>query len=312
MKNLVIWPLRILHFLNWRGERLKRYLSYLVLFLLLFIFLSTSVKGENYNGIKVLFDFTKNEDAGNADWRIDGAYSDFADALRGEGFIVDSLGDGDGIITSSTLENYDVFILPEPQNDFTLDERDAIVNFVENGGGLVYIADHKGSDRDNDGWDSWSLWNDNLNFDEIFEITLESTQSGNGENEITDIEDVPILTDNVTSFGSWLGTTMSVHGSAEAAAYQTISGTRRPVLAYTFYGSGRVVVFCDSSTFDDGTPDDDNSGDKLTNNWDDYDDSTLGVNLVKWASHQSIPELNFYLPLLVPIIIGIFLIRIYR
>jgi len=292
---------------------LKRFVSYLIFLLLLLIFLAPSINGANYNGVKVLFDFTKSEDAGNADWRIDGAYSDFADALRNEGFIVDSLGDGDGTITYSTLSQYDVFVLPEPQNPFTQNERDAIINFVHNGGGLVYIADHKSSDRDSDGWDSWNLWNENLNFDEVFNITLESTQSGNGENEITDIEDVPILTDNVTSFGSWLGTTMSVQGSAQAAAYQTISNTRRPVLAYTYYGSGRVVVFCDSSTFDDGTPDDDNSGDSLNDNWDDYDDSTLGVNLVKWVSQQVIPELNSqFLLITIPLIIAVFLVKIHR
>ncbi|GEM_PF-2649855 len=238
--------------------------------------------------LKVLFDFTKHEDAGNADWRIDGAYSSFADALRNEGFEVDSLGTGSGEIKSSDLSGYSVLVLPEPQNEFTADEKNAILDFVNNGGGLVYIADHKSSDRDNDGWDSWSIWNDNLDFDTTFGITLESTQSGNsGNNEVTDIEQVDILTDNLTSFGSWLGTTMSVSGDAKAAAYQTISGNRLPVLAYATYGNGRVVVHCDSSTFDDGTPDSDNSGDSLSNNWDDYDDATLAVNLVKWAANYS-------------------------
>jgi len=285
---------------------------YFLLSLILFTSLIPSVRGENYTGVKVLFDFTKSEDAGNADWRIDGAYSEFADALQAEGFIVDSLGSGSGTITYSILSEYSVFVLPEPQNEFDENEINAIINFVSNGGGLVYIADHKGSDRDNDGWDSWSSWNENLNFDTTFGITLESTQSGNGENEITDIEDVPILTDNVESFGSWLGTTMSVDSNAYAAAYQTISGIRRAVMAYTFYGSGRVVVFCDSSTFDDGSPDDENSGDNLVNNWDDYDDSILAVNLVKWASQASIPEFTTYLFLVVPLALAIFIIRFHR
>ena len=237
--------------------------------------------------IKVLFDFTKSEDAGNADWRIDGAYSDFADALRNAGFIVDSLGDGSGEITSSDLSGYKVFVIPEPQNQFSSSEINAILDFVNNGGGLVYIADHKSSDRDNDGWDSWSIWNSNLNFDSTFGIKFLSTQSGNNDNEVTDIEDVPILTENVTSFGTWLGTTMSVANGSQAAAYQTISGNRLPVLAYTTYGSGRVVVHCDSSTFDDGSADSDNSGDDLHDGWSQYDDATLGVNLVKWAANTT-------------------------
>ena len=230
--------------------------------------------------VKVLFDFTKDEDAGNADWRIDGAYSDFADALRNEGFVVDSLGTGTGTITSADLDGYKVFIIPEPQDNFTQDEIDAIVNFVKNGGGLVYIADHQSSDRNNNGWDSWSIWNDNLNFDERFNITLESTQSGNSDNEVTDIAKVPILTDGVSSFGTWLGTTMQPSGSAKSAANQ--SGYS--VLSYDTYGLGRVVVHCDSSTFDDGSADSDNSGDDLYDGWSQYDDATLGVNLVKWAA----------------------------
>ncbi len=237
------------------------------------------------SAIKVLFDFTKDEDAGNADWTIDGAYSDFADALRNEGFVVDSLGTGTGTITSSDLDGYNVFVIPEPQDEFSSGEIDAIVNFVQNGGGLVYIADHNNSDRNNDGWDSWHIWNNNLNFDSTFNITLTSTESGTGSNnEVTDIASVPILTDGVNSFGIWSGTTMQVSGNAKIAANQTISGIKYPVLAYSTYGLGRVVVHCDSSTFDDGSADSSNSGDNLYDGWSQYDDAILGVNLVKWAA----------------------------
>jgi hypothetical protein len=31
-------------------------------------------------------------------------------------------------------------------------EKDAIINFVKNGGGLYMIADHDNSDRNGDGW----------------------------------------------------------------------------------------------------------------------------------------------------------------
>ncbi len=238
--------------------------------------------------IKVLFDFTKDEDAGtHADWTIDGGYSDFANALRNEGFVVDSLGTGQGTITSSDLQGYNVFVIPEPQDAFSSNETNAIVDFVHNGGGLVYIADHNGSDRNSDGWDSWHIWNNNLNFDERFNITLVSAESGaSSNNEITDIAPVPVLTDNVNSFGIWDGATMQVRGNAKAAAYQTLDGTKYAVLAYSYYGNGRVVVHGDSSTFDDGSKDNstNNKNDKLYNAWGEYDDATLGVNLVKWAA----------------------------
>jgi len=249
-----------------------------------------SGKIDNLNGsnIKVLFDFTKDEDAGNADWRIDGAYSDWANALRNEGMTVDSIGDGQGEITYSALSSYDVFVLPEPQDEFSESEKDAIIEFVHNGGGLVYIADHQSSDRNNNGWDSWSIWNNNLNFDTTFNITLVSTQSGNDQNEVTDIANVPVLTDNVSSFGTWLGTCMEPSGTARSAANQ--SGYS--VLSYEQYGHGRVVVHCDSSTFDDGTPDSDNKGDNLHDGWSQYDDATLAVNLVLWAAGANSSSTN--------------------
>ncbi len=40
---------------------------------------------------RILFDLTKHEAAGNSDWRIDGGYSEWADALKKLGFEVSSL-----------------------------------------------------------------------------------------------------------------------------------------------------------------------------------------------------------------------------
>jgi len=208
------------------------------------------------SGASVLFDHTKSEDAGNADWVIDGAYSDWANDLRALGYTVDELAPGErityGDLTNpKDLSNYDVYILSEPQNPFTSSEKNAILQFIQNGGTLIYIADHKSSDRDNDGWDSWNIWNDNLDFDSIFKITLLSTQIPS-DTVITDIEPVKNLTDGVSSFGIWLGTAISVTGTAKAAAWYDRSNGYA-AWAYTTYGSGKVIVFADSSTFSDGS-----------------------------------------------------------
>ena len=59
------------------------------------------------------------------------------------------------------LSNYKVFIVTEPNSQFTMAEKDAIINFVKNGGGLYMIADHDNSDRNGDFyWDSPAIWND--------------------------------------------------------------------------------------------------------------------------------------------------------
>ena len=245
---------------------------------------------------KELFDFTKDEDAGNADWRIDGAYSSFTQALKNAGFSVGEIGTGQGTITSQELQGCKVFVIPEPQDKFTSSERSAILNFVSNGGSLIYIADHPGSDRNHNGYSSWKIWNDNLNFGSVFGITLLSTESGKSGHKITDIENVPVLTDGVSAFGMWEGATMSVSGNAKAVAYQNIGGVDYAVMAYAYYGSGKVIVFGDSSTFDDGTPDSANRHDNVYDGWSKYNDATLGVDMVRWASlgvsnsHSNVPS----------------------
>ena len=50
--------------------------------------------------------------------------------------------------------------IDEPNTRFTTAEKQAIINFVKNGGGLFMVSDHTVSDRNNDGWDSPAIWND--------------------------------------------------------------------------------------------------------------------------------------------------------
>ena len=139
---------------------------------------------------KFLFDATKAETAGNADWVLDadsspqrfptpaqsnvtatttesfwrGALSAWGIALAKLGHSVETLPSGTAITYGGTgaqdLKNYDVFVVDEPNIRFTAAEKTAILNFVKNGGGLFMISDHTVSDRNNDGWDSPAIWND--------------------------------------------------------------------------------------------------------------------------------------------------------
>ncbi|MCD4654403.1 GldG family protein [bacterium] len=61
----------------------------------------------------------------------------------------------DGLITSQILADIDLLIIPEPNIRYSSEEIDAIRRFVSFGGSLFMIADHGGSDRNFDGWDSW-------------------------------------------------------------------------------------------------------------------------------------------------------------
>lgn len=140
---------------------------------------------------RFLFDATKAETAGNADWVIDedsntpvktptpaqsnitsstaetywtGALSSWGISLVKAGNYVETLPAGTVITYGTTgaqdLSKYDVFVIDEPNTRFTAAEKVAILNFVSHGGGLFMIADHTISDRNNDGWDSPAIWND--------------------------------------------------------------------------------------------------------------------------------------------------------
>jgi hypothetical protein len=140
---------------------------------------------------KFLFDATKAQTAGNADWILDadngtikrfptpaqsgitsstsenfwqGANSAWGVDLVKQGHLVEQLPPGTAITYGTSavqdLKNYDVYIVTEPNVRYTSAEKTAILNFVKNGGGLFMIADHNISDRNNDGWDSPNIYND--------------------------------------------------------------------------------------------------------------------------------------------------------
>jgi len=136
---------------------------------------------------RALFDNTKAETAGNADWIIDdnqpvpvpaqsgigpatprtywtGAVSSWGVDLVKRGYTVATLTSAYGITYQNAgnpydLSNYDVFIVPEPNVLFTRAESTAVFNYVRDGGGLVMVVDHGQSDRNNDGYDSPMIWN---------------------------------------------------------------------------------------------------------------------------------------------------------
>ncbi|MBH8569941.1 T9SS type A sorting domain-containing protein [Microvirga sp. STS02] len=143
--------------------------------------------------VKILFDATKAQTAGNADWVIDsdvsgspqrlptpaqstvtastpetywtGALSSWGIALVKRGYQVETL-PSSGRITyndatnAQDLRNYAAYIVDEPNTRYTAAEKTAILNYVRNGGGLFMISDHTISDRNGDGWDSPAIWND--------------------------------------------------------------------------------------------------------------------------------------------------------
>jgi hypothetical protein len=220
---------------------------------------------------RVLFDEGHGQQAGNADWVIYGAYSDFAEALKNElGMYVESTKEN---LTYELLSLYKVFIIPEPNRPFKAEEIDAILKFVENGGGLFLIADHGGSDRNGNGWDSPRIFNEfveNFGFkftgDSIEEEPLEYVY----EHEITE---------GINSVGAWAGSTIQV--LRDDVKILISDRNKKPYLVLSSYGKGFVVAIGDSSPFDDGTGD---KNDILHDGWSYGDDAKLAVNIVKFLS----------------------------
>ncbi|MCZ8518975.1 MULTISPECIES: DNA-binding protein [Paenibacillus] len=110
------------------------------------------------NGKKVLFDNTHGQTAGAADWVINGAFSDFAEGIAGAGYSVQELRKTTPI-TLDDLKAYDVFIVPESNVPYKTTEQAAMLQYVQGGGSIFFIADHYNADRNKNRWDSSEVFN---------------------------------------------------------------------------------------------------------------------------------------------------------
>ena len=114
-------------------------------------YIEAKVVNENA-GKKVLFDNTHAQTAGAADWVIDGAFSDFAHALANNGYYVKELRKTTPIVYED-LEDYDVFVIAEPNIPYKQSEQAAMLEYVEEGGSIFFIGDHYNADRNKNRWD---------------------------------------------------------------------------------------------------------------------------------------------------------------
>ncbi|WP_248927091.1 lamin tail domain-containing protein [Paenibacillus hamazuiensis] len=110
------------------------------------------------NGKKVLFDNTHGQTAGAADWVIDGGFSDFANALAGSGYYVKELRKSSPI-TLTDLQDYDVVVIGEANIPYKTSEQSAMLQYVQNGGSIFFIADHYNADRNKNRWDASEVFN---------------------------------------------------------------------------------------------------------------------------------------------------------
>jgi len=212
-----------------------------------------------------------------------GAISAWAvDAVK-LGYYVETL-PYDGQITygnssnSQDLSNYDIFVVCEPNILFTTSEKTALMNFVQNGGGLFMISDHDNSDRNGDGYDSPAIWNDFMQNNSVqnnpFGITFDYEYFTEATSNIPNLPNDPLLHGsygNVTSVEFYGGTSMTLNPSQNTSVKGVVyrggysnTGTTGVLCAYATYGQGRIAALGDSSPADDGTGD---TGDNLYDGW---------------------------------------------
>jgi hypothetical protein len=271
---------------------------------------------------RVLFDNTKSETAGNADWIIStsqpdplgqdstpsaetdwtGAISAWGVALqKAGGYTLNTLPSGRTITYGNSsnaqdLSNFDTFVLPEPNVKLSTAEKTAVMTFVQNGGGLFLISDHNNSDRNNDGCDSPCVINDLMTTNSVdntdpfgFSVDLldVSTDNPRAISSSTD----PVLNG---SFGKVTGSIMrdgttftlkpSDNASVKGLVYRTgYSGNTGAFFATSAFGSGRVAIWGDSSPVDDGTG---QSGNTLYDGWNDTagTNAALALNATAWLA----------------------------
>jgi PKD repeat protein len=247
---------------------------------------------------KILFDHTRHEEAGtSAEWVIctasepnpipaapqvetdwNGGISGWAFDLYQAGYAIQSL-PPTGRVTygdptnAQDLSQYAVYIVPEPYVRFTAAEKQAILTFVQNGGGLFLVGNHPGAVRysGTGGTDAYTVFNDlvAVNGGNPFGFTFVPGH-GPGDNLANTTStafaagaspaEQAIIHGAYGSLGlmdfhsySYLNLNTAQNPSVQEILHTQVSGDTGSFIVTCTVGSGRVVAISDSAPSDDGT-----------------------------------------------------------
>jgi Secretion system C-terminal sorting domain len=321
------------------------------LYLFIFLQITTTV----FSQTKVLFDASKAQMAGNADWIVDadifnirftdgpaslggfesnpqqiptpaqsgitattpedywtGGISAWAVDCAKLGYVIETLSYNKLITYGDAtnpqdLSNYKVFITVEPNILYTTTQKTALINFVQNGGGLFLVGDHEGADRNNDGFDAPEILNDLMNNNSVatnlFGINFNINNTGNITS--TNVANLPLnpllngtfgaVTQLKYSQGASMILDTTTNPNAKGLIFTTGSsntGTSNVLFATSTYGSGKVAALGDSSPPDDGTGD---SGDNLYFGYSDLNGNhkRLIMNATVWLATTNLASSKF-------------------
>ena len=279
--------------------------------------ISVTTLSKQPGNFRILFDAAHGEEAGNADWVIDngnrfatpevpqaptdwdGAISSWAFDLFVTGrYEIESVPEGKAITFNNAqndqdLSLFDALVLPEPNRPLSASERSSIINFVEQGGGLLLVSGHDGADRDNDGFDGVEILNQlmdpagviNPNGQSLFGVEFDAvTRSDDPLTNIDDRQGIPVIQGifgQVGVIGINSGATMTLAAGGPAQAIAWLDGAPRGltdvIAAVSSFGEGKVFLIGDSSPFEDGTG---QPGDLIFDSWNltNQDNAALFLN----------------------------------
>jgi hypothetical protein len=157
-------------------------------------------------------------------------------------------------------------VIDEPNLVFSSSEKTALIQFVQNGGGMFMIANHSGSDRNGDGWDSPEIWNDFFSNNPIhlnpFGIQFDLADFSQTTTNVSAATSDSIIHGpygHVTRAEWASGNTMTLNPAQNSTVKGVIfktgttPGNTNAMVAYARYGNGKVAAIGDSSPTDDGT-----------------------------------------------------------
>lgn len=293
-------------------------------------FLTTFALTAQGVGKSILFDHTRHEEAGStAEWIIcrgfepdpnpthptketdwAGALSSLAFDLYNQGYHVQTLPASGGRITygdstnAQDLSHYSVFFIPECYICFTTAEKQAIIHFVQNGGGLFLMGNHKGAARIISAvpgsTDAVSVFNDlvaNNGFGlswvaghaSVYASITSTTYSPAFNTATNAIIRGPNGTLSKQDFHSYSFVQVNTvtNPSAQGILSSSVPGDAcsNYLIATCTLGNGRVVAMGDSSPVDDGTTT--TPGKDLYNSYWRYSNRAFFLNAIEYLAESS-------------------------
>ncbi len=283
---------------------------------------SVWIQGPGTPGGVVLFDHMHDQDAGSdGNWRVDNNHPDpypaeptsetsWSGQLSSWGYELYLAGhtirSNTAYFSASLLADVDMVVIVEPQNTFSAAEISALGQWVYDGGSLFVVANHNGSDRNGNGWDSASILGgysephitvpptgDTETFcGALFGLHFHVKDEGNNSitgtfTNITAAPGNPVIQGSygdVSAVIYHVGNVMTLWPSAnpylsDVGALISKDTDSPHVAAWSRYGDGKIVGYGDSSSCADGT-----GSESHANNWTEVgsDNREFFLNASEW------------------------------